>query len=81
MESVKTELMVGKESKEVVDFLVSVISHFKAGKSASELMELLPAGMEAVKGYDMLDDEVKSKMLGDIVGYLSSELVKVLTEK
>lgn len=77
MESVKVELNVPKESKEVIDALAAVYDFVKAGKSLSEIAELFDELTLAVMGADKLKEEVKSEDRNAIMSYL----VHVLADK
>ena len=79
MQTVQVVLVVPKESKEVVDALVSILQDVKAKKSIGEIAAgALPKIIVAVEGFDQLDDEAKSEHKGDLAAYLVNEIVKAL---
>lgn len=66
----KVELEVGKESKDVYDALADLVEDIKAGKDVSAIAaENLPGVMEAVEGFDQLDDEFKHKSRNATLAY------------
>lgn len=69
MESVQVTFQVPKESKEVIDSAMAIVSHFKAGKSLAEAAALLPAVMTAVDGVNKIGEEVKSHLNDELAGY------------
>jgi len=69
MESVKVEIEVPKEGKEVVDAVSAVIAHFMGGKSLAEAAALLPVVMQAVDGYDKVSEGLKGDGSDDLAGY------------
>lgn len=74
MSLVKFELEVGKESKEVVDFIVELVKEIKAGKSAMEIAGgSLPGLMLAVGGFQAIPEELKGKSAFDLGAYAVSK--------
>lgn len=78
METVKIEINVGKESKEVADVLSELIKDIRAGKKLEALTENLTGIMAAVNGYDLLDDEQKDVSRHATRGYLTMKLSEAL---
>lgn len=79
VETVKVELEVGKETKEVADAIHGLVSDIKAGKDVSAIaLENLPALMKAVEGFDKLDDEAKHKTRNATGAYAAYKLADAL---
>lgn len=79
VETVKVEMEVGKESKDVADALHDLIEDIKAGKDVGAIAtENLPGIMSAVNGYDKLDDEMKHKSRNATVAYSGYKLAEAL---
>lgn len=77
----KTEvkILVGKESKEVIDSVVGIIADIKAKKPVAEIVaRSLPSLMTAVDGYDQLGDEMRSDSRNETVAYAGLQLAEVL---
>lgn len=77
----KTEvkILVGKESKEVIDSVVGIIADIKAKKPVAEIVAgSLPSLMTAVDGYDQLGDEMRSDSRNETVAYAGLQLAEVL---
>lgn len=81
MQTVTVSFQVGKESKEVVDAVSSIVEHFVAGKSVDQALALLPAVMQAVDGYQKIAEEVKSQVADETAGYLVHKVLGVLRSK
>ena len=79
MEKVNHTLEVGKDFKEVVDFLRGLLDDIRAKKEVAAIAaENLPLLMAAVDGYDNLDDAVKGENLDDSAAYLVQQLLQAL---
>jgi hypothetical protein len=78
MDTVNVNLVVPKESKEVVDAVHAILDHFVQGKSLAEAALLLPSVMVAVDGMNKLGDEMKSKQVGGSAGYLVDRVMAAL---
>lgn len=77
--SVKVEIEVGKESKDVVDLVADLIEDIKAKKDVSAIAaENLPGLMKAIEGFDQLDDEAKSKHRNSTIAYTGMRFADVL---
>lgn len=78
MAKVVVELQVGKESKEVVDALASIVADVKAKKPLAEVAAgNLTKLFAAVEGFDKLDDEFKDDKAA-IAAYIVKELLSGL---
>lgn len=79
MQTVDVVLKVPKESKEVIDALVSLVADIKAKKPIGEIAGgALPKVIAAVDGFDQVDDEIKSENKADLIGYMGKELPHAL---
>lgn len=79
METVNVELKVPKESKEVVDAVMSIVLDIKAGKSIAEISASnLPKAVNAIQGYEKLGEEGKSEQRHDLYGYAGYSISKAL---
>lgn len=79
MESVKVEIEVAKESKEVVDAVVELIADIRAGKDISLIAgENLPGLLKAVEGVDKLGEEMKSNLRNETISYAGLKLADVI---
>jgi len=82
METVKVELEVSKELKEVGDFIVALINGIKGDKDVPVLLgELVGPLMVAVQGFDKLGEESKSKYIAATSAYIISGLAVALLAK
>lgn len=72
--TVKYELNVPKESKDVVDFLAALYDMIKAKKPLAEYAGLIDELFLAIDGSDKLDDELKSANKGAIIAYLVEKI-------
>ena len=79
IQTIKVELNVPKESKEIVDFMADVVADIKEKKSVTQITteNLMPL-FDAIKGFDELDDEAKSEYRDDLAGYLVQRMMEVL---
>ena len=77
IETVKVELQVPKESKEVVDFFTEVVKMVKAKAEATQYMALIPKLTDAVSGYEKLSPEMKSTHKDDLVAYITKEIASL----
>lgn len=72
-------LNVPKESKEIVDGIVELITDLKAKKSTSVVLaDQLDNLSQYIDGWDQLDDELKSEYRDDLAGYLVQQIMEVL---
>lgn len=79
IEKKEVVILVGKESKEVIDAVVGIIADIKAKKEVAEIVAgSLPSLMTAVDGYDKLDDEMKSDSRNETVAYAGLQITEVL---
>jgi len=79
MQKVTVQMEVPKESKEVIDALVVLVSEIKAKKSVSEIVAgALPKVISAVDGFDQLGEEVKSDGKDELAGYTVQQLLSSL---
>ena len=79
MASVEVKMMVPKESKEIVDFVVKLIKDLKAKKDLTMIAtESLPLGLAAVQGYEQVEAEVKGADAHGLIAYAGSELYAAL---
>lgn len=74
METVKHELNVPKQSKEVIDLLDGIVVKIKAKAPVSEYLELVNEFMAAVEDVKEVGDEIKSGNKGDILAYLTMKI-------
>lgn len=81
METVKYEMLVPKEGKELVDALAAIASHFKEGKSVAEAASLLPVVMSAVDGVGKIGDELKSDYNDELAAYTVTKIWGALKGK
>ena len=82
MNTVKVELNVPKESKEVVDFLAKVVMDLMAKKSIAEVAAgNLAMLMTAVGDFDALGEEMKSQNKDDLAAYLVKTIMSALENK
>lgn len=81
LESEKVELLVGKESKDIVDAVAKLVGDIKAKKELTQIAsESLPGLYNAIEGYDKVDDEMKSEFRNATIAYAGLEVAKILTE-
>lgn len=78
VESVAVQLDVPKESKEVVDAVTGLVSHFVKGGDLSGAAAFLPAVMAAVDGYEKLADELGSELKHESAAYAAWKLWEAL---
>lgn len=78
VEKVSYTMEVPKETKELFDAVGGIIEHFKAGKSVTEAMVLLPAVMEAVDGINKVGEEAKSEYLDEGAAYGVHKIIGAL---
>lgn len=77
--TVKSELQVTKEFREIVDFLGAVLKDVKEGKKAVKIAaDQFPALFKAVDGFDQLSEEVHSVYLADNAAYLVKTVMNQL---
>jgi len=70
VETVDVKMSVPKESKEVVDAVSGLISHFANGGDLAGAAAYLPAVMAGVDGWEKLGGELESKYQDEAGGYL-----------
>jgi hypothetical protein len=70
METVKYEMAVPKEGKELVDAVMVLLKHFKGGGDVSSAMVHLGLVATAVEGAAGVVDELKSEYNDELAGYL-----------
>jgi len=76
METVKVELEVPKETKEVFDALTSILDDVLAKKGATEIATAaLPKLIGAVDGYEKISEELKEGK-DALAAYSVAELMK-----
>lgn len=79
MNTVKVELEVGKESKEVFDLVAELIKDIKAKKAYGELAaENFPLLVKAIEGVSDIPAEFKSQYMADTASYGAGSIVKAL---
>lgn len=79
MQTVKVEINVPQETKEVADALTSIIADIRAKKSVMEIASgNLTKLYQAVEGVDKMDDEMKTANRSDAAGYLVKGMMDVL---
>jgi len=79
VKTVKVELEVGKETKEVADAIHDLIEDIRAKKDISAIAaENLASLIKAVEGVDMLDDEMKHKSRNATVAYTGMKVADAL---
>jgi hypothetical protein len=81
MQLVPVTMAIPKESKEVVDVVVSVLTHFLAGGDLAGAAAKLPLLMEAVAGFNEIGEEIKSEQNDELAGYALRELMQALKTK
>ena len=79
----KKEVDYAKEVGDVMNLVVGLVGHFRAGKSAAEATALLPELLEAVSGMDNIDDELEESKQAVMNAVLlgAAELVNALLVK
>lgn len=80
---VEKTVKLGKETTDVFEALASVVRDVKLGKSISDISAgNLPKLMEAVNGFDQLDDEARADHYGNTIAFGIGSIVDALrTEK
>ena len=79
MEVVKVELSVGKETKEVIDLLSSILKKVKANESPSQIFsELFEPLVKAVEGVPKISEELTKDGMSDEVAYAGKEIISAL---
>jgi hypothetical protein len=79
LQMVKVEIEVGKETKEIIDFVSDLIKDIKAGKDMAAIAaENLPGLISAVGGFQELPAEMQGPSLAGCVGYAGSKVVEAL---
>lgn len=79
VQTVKVELEVGKETKEVADCLRRVIEDIRAKKPIAEIASgNLSSLYTAVEGFDKVDDEFKHKTRNQTGAYAGLQLTEAL---
>lgn len=77
--TIKVELEVGKETKEVIDAVTHLVSEIKAKKGVQEIVvSSLQKLITAVEGVDGVGSEMKSEHQVDTIAYAGRELVNSL---
>jgi len=79
IESLKVELEVGKETKEVIDALVVILQVAKE-KNPAKILEKMDVLMKAVDGFKEVGAEAKLYLPGE-AGYLVSQILGELKAK
>ena len=75
------ELLVPKETKELIDLLDNVLSKVMNGEDISTYMELMDELYLAADGATQIPIEVKSKYQDEIAGYLTHKIMGTLLAK
>lgn len=70
IQTIKHEIEVPKETKEIIDFLDKVAAKVKAKAPLAEYSTLIADLYTAVEGAGVVDDEMKSKHKGAALSYL-----------
>lgn len=79
MESVKKELLVGKESAEVIDAIAELVKDIRAGKDVALIAtENLTGLVTAVEGYDKIGAELGGELRNHTASYLVSQVLDAL---
>ena len=79
IETVKVELNVGKETKDCIDAVTSLIKDIKDKKDLTTIISTsLPNLVKAVDGVEKVDDEMKSEAKVDTIAYAGREVYKSL---
>ena len=81
IQTVAVTTLVPKESKEMVDALVSLVAHFKYGGDLAGATLLLPGLLSAVEGVGKIAEEVKSEQNDELVGYTVQKVMALLKPK
>lgn len=74
MDLVKYELEVPKESKEVLDAAISLVSFFMQKKPLAEITLLLPGVLAALDGISQVKDEIASDKKDELAAYAVHQL-------
>jgi hypothetical protein len=77
METIKVEMDVPKEGKEIVDFVGAVLDKVMAKAPLADYATLLSDILPAVDGVGKIGEELKSSGRDELAGYL----VKVVMDK
>lgn len=79
VELVQETVSIPKESKEVKDCIVDVVTKMKAGVPLVQLVVAeLPALEKAVAGFSALPEELKAKEEAVLAGLLAGQLIAAL---
>lgn len=77
--TVKVEIEVGKETKELVDALADLVEDIRAKKDMSLIAaENLAGLLKAVEGVDQLDDEMKSSARNSSGAYAALKIADAI---
>lgn len=82
VETIDVQIQVGKESKELADALSELVKDIREGKNIGEISsENLPGIVQAVDGYDKLDDEQKAPSRHATRAYIGMKISEAIDEK
>ncbi len=75
METIKYEMDVPKELKDIVDLLDGILEKVMAKAEMAEYTQLLGDLMTAIDGIEGVGEEIKSQYRDEAVGYLVHKLM------
>lgn len=82
VETVKVEMNVPKEAKEIVDFVAALLADALAKKPIAVIAaDVLPKLMSAIDGYSGVADELKSEHKKELAAYLVMQVMDALEKK
>lgn len=82
METVKIEIEVCKETKEVFEALAGIVKGIKEKKPVAEIIAAeLNDVIKAIEGFQALPEEAKSEQFHDTVAHGVASITKILMSK
>lgn len=79
MDTVKVEIAVGKETKEVIDALVELVADIRAKKEITLIAsENLQGIYKAIEGVDQVGVELKSDLRNETISYAGLKIADAL---
>jgi len=78
METVNVTLVVGKESKEVVDLIDAILEKVMAKAKIADYVELFDELTLAINGVQNVSEEMKDETRSNLAGYLVAKLMNRL---
>jgi len=75
MTTIKYEMQVPKEGKEIVDALTGIIEKVVAKAPLAEYVELFGELSRAVDGVEKVGEEIKSEFRDELAGYMTHKIM------